>query len=1050
MLRVDLLGEMAVEVDGTRLSPPESRRAWALLAWLALNPGMHSRGEVAARFWPEVLDSSARASLRSAVWSLKRALGPEGERYLVATRESIGLENVACDAVEFERLVSAGRLEEAVTFCVGGELLAGFDDEWALEARDEQRGELAEALGRLAAETGEVDWARKRLALDPLSEGAARALMEMLAGAGDRSGALAVYAKLRERFRDELGMTPSAETRELADSIRASGDAVPAAAPGPPLVGRDGELSQLLAAWGEARDGTGGVVCLSGEGGIGKTRLAGELLARAESAGARAAACAALDLGGAAPFGLWAELLRDACRDVPPPPGDAAWPGELARLVPQLSMRFGAAAFPATSSSSPELERARLFEAVVELLEWASFDRPLALLVEDVHVADAASLELLAYASRRIARLPILVIVTRRDVPRRAEVDSLEHALRARGVLRLELPLGPLPAADVGRLVSAVAQLDRGDVERVVAAADGNPLLAVESARALAGGERALPASLRGAVRASFSSLSEHARSLAAFAAVAARELDTEEIDGLGLAGLPRAATEAIDSGLLESREGRIGYRHALLREAVYQELPDPERTWLHESLAAALDDPDSPARAAEVARHLRLARRDGAAVEHLARAARHARSVGALAEAANFIEEALRISPSDPALVLDLAQTCSWQADRPAAEAAFDRAVALIGPSDTEALAHAWLTRGRCMRGALCFPAEARVAYKRTLELVEEANIPAPEMRAEAIAGLAWAEATAGDADAVEPLLRDLHELLGRAVTSDLLAHDAASARAFSLIRRGRYREAYGSSIASGEAAQRAGRPDMAYGAWANGACAAAAAGDFERSLEFADRGLRAAAGYGVLAIEVHLQAARAHILTRMGRLDDARQAAEREHELALEADKPRLIATAEHDLGMVALASGDCERAAMLLGCAIDARAPVSRPLARLARAEALTRLGRLDEAEAELRETVLEPVGPADFPDTLVPRLTRIQGLVAAAKGDRVLAERRLVEAANGWRRLLDRGADGDDYVANLVDLGRPPVQGLVEPARELERVECELTELQAVTT
>ena len=75
MLRVRLFGEMAVEVDGSPVAPPESARARALLAWLALNPGMHSRGRLAARFWPDVLDSSARASLRSAMWSLRRALG---------------------------------------------------------------------------------------------------------------------------------------------------------------------------------------------------------------------------------------------------------------------------------------------------------------------------------------------------------------------------------------------------------------------------------------------------------------------------------------------------------------------------------------------------------------------------------------------------------------------------------------------------------------------------------------------------------------------------------------------------------------------------------------------------------------------------------------------------------------------------------------------------------------------------------------------------------------------------------------------------------------
>jgi DNA-binding SARP family transcriptional activator len=85
VLRVRLLGLMEVDADGVAVTEACGRRAWSLLAWLALHPGLHPRGEMAARFWPDVLDRSARASLRSAVWTLRRALGPAGAA-LVATR----------------------------------------------------------------------------------------------------------------------------------------------------------------------------------------------------------------------------------------------------------------------------------------------------------------------------------------------------------------------------------------------------------------------------------------------------------------------------------------------------------------------------------------------------------------------------------------------------------------------------------------------------------------------------------------------------------------------------------------------------------------------------------------------------------------------------------------------------------------------------------------------------------------------------------------------------------------------------------------------------
>ena len=122
----------------------------------------------------------------------------------------------------------------------------------------------------------------------------------------------------------------------------------------------------------------------------------------------------------------------------------------------------------------------------------------------------------------------------------------------------------------------------------------------------------------------------------------------------------------------------------------------------------------------------------------------------------------------------------------------------------------------------------------------------------------------------------------------------------------------------------------------------------------------------------------------------------------------------------------------------------AEVSRPATRLARAEALARSGRPDEATAEMRRAALEPVRGSDQPWALVPRMARVQGLIALARGDRVQARRRLTEAATGWRHHLGHDAVAD-FVANFVDLGRPPIVGLVEPDTELRRLTAELAGL-----
>src|SRR5512144_2063533 len=229
MLRVRLFGGLEVELDGVPVEQPVSRRVWGLLAWLALHPGLSARARVAACFWPEVLDSSARASLRSAIWALRRALGPAADAYLRVTRDAVGLDPAGqlwVDVAALDELVKAGRLQEAAEL-VRGELLAGFDDEWVLQAREELHAKLSQVLERLAVQaedqgdaTTAVGWTRRQLSLDPLAEEPQRRLMRRLAADGDRAAALAAYARFRDRLRRELWLVPSAATRRLGAGLR--------------------------------------------------------------------------------------------------------------------------------------------------------------------------------------------------------------------------------------------------------------------------------------------------------------------------------------------------------------------------------------------------------------------------------------------------------------------------------------------------------------------------------------------------------------------------------------------------------------------------------------------------------------------------------------------------------------------------------------------------------------------------------------------------------------------------------------------------------------
>jgi DNA-binding SARP family transcriptional activator/tetratricopeptide (TPR) repeat protein len=1038
VLRVQLLGEVRADVDGVDVAPPASRRAWSLLAWLAVHPGEHARGSLAARFWPDVLDSSARASLRNALWELRRALGTDDA--LEAGRERIAL-HAETDLAAFERHVAAGRLEQAVALHVGPPL-GGLDDDWVLEVRDELAERLGSVYARLAAAAATpaeaVTFARRRLALDPLDENAARELMRHLAAAGDRAGALGAYDRLSDRLRETLGLAPSVQTRALAATLKEA-DVAPAtqAAGALPLIGRETELGALAGLWERVRGGSGAVAVLGGEGGIGKTRLAAELVARARAAGdARAARCSAVDLGGAPPFAPWSELLAGLARELEPPPADSQWPEELGRLSPSLPRRLGRPrATPA--DVPPELARARLFEAAVELAEHATADRPLVLVFDDVHLADAPTLELAAYLARRIASLPVLIVLTRRMTPRRDEVDALMHAARGRGVAVGEFELQPLTRRELEALVDSVSALDAPTRERVIAAADGNPLLALESARATAGGQQGPPVSLRGTTRSAIAGLAEPARQVAELAAVAGRPLDRLELSTLAR---PDAVLAAMDCGLFRSADGRFGFRHDLLREAVVADLEATRRDLHHETLGRALR-----ASPAEAARHLRLAGRDDLAADRLAEAAADAVRATALVEAAAYLAEAVDLRPMDARLRLELCDTLAQLGRREEVLAEFPRALALLDPGAHAVRAEAHRRATLWFRGPMCDPGSARRSAQQGLDALRAGAIHEPGPRAELLLIRAWSETTMGDTRASESTLAELAALGLDREQSALQRHHRLTVESFALMGEGRMQEAEAALVASGEAAEETARPDLAYSGWANAACIAVAAGNAERAVAYADHGATITAPFPALAFQT--SGLRAGVLALLGRHEDSRAESARQAELAERIGAPAMIALAQHDAGMCAAVAGDHERAQELLGRALDGGAEVLRADARLRRAESLARMDRPDDAEAELRRAALEPMRPAYNPAALVARMTFVQGLVARARGDPELAETRLREAERHWRRLVGDDTLGHEYFASLVDLGRPPVTGVVDPARELERVAEELRRLEA---
>jgi DNA-binding SARP family transcriptional activator len=231
-LRVSLLGAPRA-VAGQRSIVTDTRKATALLAYLAVSEQPQRRAVLAALLWPEADEQKARGALRRTLSVLRSALR---DRWLEAEGETIDLDraSVVVDVVEFRRAIREGRLADAVGL-YAGDFLAGFSlrdspafDDWQAAEADALRSDYGEALTRLAAAAergGDVAAAightRRRLALDPLREPAHRELMRLLARSGDRTAALRQYREVVRLLDQELGVTPAAETRGLHDAIEA-------------------------------------------------------------------------------------------------------------------------------------------------------------------------------------------------------------------------------------------------------------------------------------------------------------------------------------------------------------------------------------------------------------------------------------------------------------------------------------------------------------------------------------------------------------------------------------------------------------------------------------------------------------------------------------------------------------------------------------------------------------------------------------------------------------------------------------------------------------
>jgi predicted ATPase len=434
----------------------------------------------------------------------------------------------------------------------------------------------------------------------------------------------------------------------------------------PVLAGRAAEAAQLWVAFERARAGSPATVVVAGEAGVGKTRLVTELIGRARAQGALALAGGCLDVGeGVVAYAPLVEALRSLTGAVDPAELERVLGGaraELARLVPELGpLEAGAEAAAGAGALVP----GRLFELLLGVLHRLAERGPLLLVVEDLHWADQSTRDLLGFLVRNLRAGVALLLTYRSDElhrrhPLRPFLAELDRSGRTE-----RLDLGRLGRPELGELLAGILgePAPAALAGEILARSEGNPFFAEELLAARVdgvGGFGELPEALRDLLLARVEALPQPAQRLLQVAAVAGRRVDhalLAEVAAQPPGDLVDLLREAVAHHVLVAEGGSGGYafRHALVQEAIYDDLLPVQRPPLHAAYARALAariEERGDAAAAELGRlayHWYAAHDLGQALLASVRAGQAAEAAFAPAEAAGHFERALELWEQAP-----------------------------------------------------------------------------------------------------------------------------------------------------------------------------------------------------------------------------------------------------------------------------------------------------------------------------------------------------------------------------------------------------------------
>ncbi|CAN5582312.1 AAA family ATPase [soil metagenome] len=665
VLHIRLFGDLELRYGETFLPSFESTRAETLLAYLLLNrDAPQPRQRIAFLLWPDSSESQARTNLRHLLHTLRGSL-PDSERFIDVTPRTLQWRVDSpywLDIAEFGKSIDEADGREAVEL-YRGDLLEGCYDEWLLEEREKFRRQYLQTLEQLARSlevSGDyseaIFYACQIQRYDPLYEETYRLLMRLHNASGDRARAVRIYHECATTLERELGVEPSRPTREAYEALLAGKTEPPVlqehrAQIRSPLVGRASEWKQLTDCWHAAENAPSRFVLVSGEAGIGKTRLVEEFRAWCDQRGALVAEARSYAAEGALSYGPVVDWLRSDPLKMRRSRLDQTSLSVLARLLPEIHNEYPN--LPTVELFSENDQRQRQFGALAGALHAANM--PLLLIIDDIHWSDRETLQFLHFLLRTGAHARLLVVATarREEVDGKHPLNDLLASLQA--IERLtEIELERLTRQETATLAETLTGQSFAEprTDRLFDETEGNPLFVVETLQAgwASGqvGDGWISPRVQAVIESRLIQVSEPARELIGVAATIGREF-TAALLGRASAydddTLVRALDELWRRRIVREQDvDAYDFAHDKIREVAYLALGPARRRHYHLQVARALEHlhGDDPAPVSgQLAMHYERAGAIDQAVDWYVRAAGMAQQLHANTEAIRLYEHA-------------------------------------------------------------------------------------------------------------------------------------------------------------------------------------------------------------------------------------------------------------------------------------------------------------------------------------------------------------------------------------------------------------------------